>query len=117
MPIVLAVHIWGGSWARKRIVFKCDNAAVVAVLQRGLCKDRHLAYLLRELTICVVLHSFTCHAVHIPGSRNVHADALSRFHFQLFREAVPNAGSTSLPLPDWLLTKLLFPPWTGHGKV
>ena len=117
VPIVLAAHIWGSSWARKRIVFKCDNSAVVAVLQRGLCKDRHLAYLLRELTIYAVLHSFTFHAVHIPGVYNVHADALSRFNFQLFRASVPNADSSSLTIPDWLLTKLLHPPWTSNGKV
>ena len=25
IPIVLAAHIWGNEWSRKRILFKCDN--------------------------------------------------------------------------------------------
>ena len=56
IPIVLAANIWGSTWSRKRIAFKCDNMAVVLVLRQGSCKDRHLAFLLRELSILAVLH-------------------------------------------------------------
>ena len=116
IPIVLAAYIWGGSWSRKRIAFKCDNMAIVCALQQGSCKDRHLAFLLREFTLLAILHSFTFTAVHIPGVYNKHADSLSRFKFQEFLADVPNAASTSLPIPADLVDKLLFPPWTRNGK-
>ncbi len=112
IPIVIAAHIWGDSWSRKRIAFKCDNMAVVCALQQGSCRERHLAFLLREFTLLAILHSFTFTAVHIPGVHNKHADWLSRFKFQEFLADVPNAASTSLPIPAGLVGKLLFPPWT-----
>lgn len=116
IPIVLAAHIWGHEWSRKRILFKCDNQAIVACLKHGGCRDRHLAFLLRELAIKAITLSFTYSAVHIPGRRNKHADALSRFHFQAFFQDVPNAATTSLPVPDELLRHLVFPPWTKNGN-
>ncbi len=54
IPIVLAAHIWGASWSRKCIAFKCDNMAVVCTLQQGSCKERHLAFVLREFTLLAI---------------------------------------------------------------
>ena len=116
VPIVIAAHIWGHTWVRKRIVFKCDNMAVVDLLRNGSCRDRHLAFLLRELAQIAVLKSFTFTSVHIPGVRNTHADWLSRFKFQEFCNAVPTAASSSLDLPPGLLNRLLFPPWMQSGR-
>ena len=84
IPIVLASYIWGGSWSRKCIVFKCDNQVVVTLLLNGSCKDHHLAFLLRELSKQAVLRSFTFYAIHIPGKYNVQADLLSRLKLQEF---------------------------------
>ena len=116
IPIVLSAHIWGNTWSRKRIAFRCDNMAVVLLLRQGSCKDRHLAFLLRELTILAILHSFTFTAIHVPGARNEQADALSRSDFQAFFRAVPTADTSSIAIPEGLLQRLLFPPWTSHGK-
>ena len=69
IPIVIAAEVWGLSWSRKRILFKSVNSAVVAVLKSGLCRDRHLAYCLRELAIRAVLFSFTYSDCHIPGQK------------------------------------------------
>ena len=116
VPIVIAASIWGHKWERKRILFRCDNAAVVALLRQGSCRDRHLAFLLRELSIIAFHKSFTLTSVHVPGHRNVKADALSRFNFQAFHSAAPDAALNSLPIPEVLLRKLLFPPWITNGK-
>ena len=101
---------------RKRIVFKCHNMAVVDLLRNGSSRDRHFAFLLRELVQIAVLKSFTFIAVHIPGARNTHADWLSRFKFEEFCNAVPTAASSSLDLPPGLLNRLLFPPWMQSGR-
>ena len=52
------IRWWGESWQRKRIVFRCDNMAVVQCLINGTCRDRHLAYLLLELSILAILNNF-----------------------------------------------------------
>ena len=44
-PIVLACHVWGASWARKRVEFQCDNTAVVSVIMSGTSKDEQLMHL------------------------------------------------------------------------
>ena len=33
--IVMAVHTWGSLWQRKRILFHCDNHAVVDIYESG----------------------------------------------------------------------------------
>ena len=114
IPIVLSAHIWGNTWSRKRIAFRCDNMAVFLLLRQGSCKDRHLAFLLMELTILAILHSFT--AIHVPCARNEQADALSGSDFQAFFRAVQTADTSSIAIQEGLLQHLLFPPWMSHGK-
>ncbi len=116
IPIVLAAHIWGHTWSRKRVVFRCDNMAVVLCLRQGSCRDRHLAFLLRELAIMAVLKSFTFTSVHLPGASNSQADSLSRFAFQAFFSAAPDVDLNSQPVPPPLLQHLLSPPWMSRGK-
>ena len=84
IPIVLAAQIWGCQWKHRIVEFKCDNLAVVSCSQGCFCKDRHLAFLLRELSIVAILSNFSFTSSHISGSRNCQADALSRFKFQEF---------------------------------
>ena len=38
--IVVAVHTWGSSWSRQKILFHCDNRAVVDIWDKG--STRHL---------------------------------------------------------------------------
>ena len=116
IPIVLAAYVWGSQWSRKRVLFKCDSMAVVDTLRKGACRDRHLAYLLRELTLLAIRHSFSFFATHIPGVRNTHADALSRFNLQVFKAAVPDADPNPTVIPQAFLLHLLFPPWMHSGK-
>ena len=80
--------------------------AVVDTLRKGACRDRHLAYLLCELILLA----------HIPGVRNTHADALSRFNLQVFKAAVPDVDPNPTVIPQAFLLHLLFPPWTHSGK-
>ena len=91
--------------------------AVVQCLINGTCRDRHLAYLLRELSIMAILNNFTFTAIHLPGVQNRQADALSRFDFQAFFEAAPTAAPASEEIPQIFLHHLLFPPWTNPGNT
>ena len=91
--------------------------AVIFSLKQGSCKDRHLAFLLGELAILAIHNSFTVNALHIPGYRNVHADAQSRFNLQGFFSAVSDADTNSQVVPEALLMRLLFPPSIHTGKI
>ena len=116
IPIVIAAELWDKSLERRRISFRTDNQAVFAALKSGLCRDRHLAFCLRELALRAILNNFTFSVVLIPGKVNKASDALSRFRFKEFKSIVPDANSASLYVPPLLLHKLLFPPWTVNGS-
>ena len=107
----------GVSWKRRRVAFRCDNMAVVSCLKNGACKDRHLSFLLRELSLLAITLDFTFTAIHIPGVKNAKADALSRFDFQRFREIAPQAAPKPKKVSQVLTSHLLFPPWIKHGKI
>ncbi|XP_063049771.1 uncharacterized protein LOC134444364 [Engraulis encrasicolus] len=99
-PIVVACLLWGSGWCRKRITFFCDNTAVVDILCKGRSKCPKIMALLRRLTWQLVVHNFVVTAAHVPGFRNVEADALSRLRLQDFHRLRPSASSDPLPSPD-----------------
>ena len=46
VPIAIGAAIWGPQWSTQSIEVKCDNAAVVAVLNSGNSRDPELMHLL-----------------------------------------------------------------------
>ena len=96
-PIVVASATWGHLWAKKRITFMCDNEAVTNAIASGTSKSPEIMSLLRQLFFCAAKHHFAATAKHIPGKYNVIADALSRFHMQVFRQAAPTANQEPTP--------------------
>ena len=111
LPIVLATAIWGHQWCRQHICFHCDNMAVVAILRshsgRGHCVD----HLLHCLFFYVAVYKFTYSVVHIPGTSNIAADALSRNKLSLFSSLYPQVPHRVIPqvLIDLLVTET--PDW------
>ena len=49
IPVVLAVAIWGRQWCGKTVQIRCDNAAVVAILNSGDSRDPDALHLRRCL--------------------------------------------------------------------
>ena len=105
-PVALAASLWGHQWSAKRVEFCSDNTAVVEVLRSGTSRDSNMMVLLRHLSMLAARHSFAFTARHVAGSSNVVADALSRFDFQRFRQLVPQALPTAIPVPPSLLAQL-----------
>ena len=110
VPVVLAASLWGKFWQRKKILFHIDNKAVVDSLNSGLPKDRHLAFLVRKLSIYAMKFSFRFKAVHIPGKVNIAADALSRLDLALFRDTCPGANENPICVSDLAVRELLWIP-------
>ena len=99
-PIIIAALLWGQYWTSKRILFFCDNIAVVHILNKGRSKSHIIMRLMRRLVITAAINNFTFLAEHVPGVQNSIADALSRFQMSRFRELAPNAQVHPCPIPS-----------------
>ena len=91
IPVVLAAALFGPCWAGKVVQFAVDNKAVVEVINATFCSDSHMMHLIRLLVFFAAKHNFWFTAAHIPGKKNVVADALSRNNMSLFRLQAPQA--------------------------
>ena len=54
-PIILAASVWGHAWSQKRILFYCDNEAMVTAINKCTSRSPLMAKLLRKLTLCSML--------------------------------------------------------------
>ena len=89
--IVIACHIWEHKWPRQRILFQCDNEAVVYCIKSGTSRSKTVMSLICSLYHVCIKHNFVVSAVHIPGVKNCIADALSRRLLQKFKTLAPTA--------------------------
>lgn len=97
--LVVACHIWGDEFAHKRIVFYCDNASVVSIVNSKRSHIPRVMDLIRHLTLLTLKHNFYPRAKHIKGKRNDMADSLSRFQMQRFFKLAPHADPAPCPVP------------------
>lgn len=103
---LLAASLWGYQWKAKRVEFCSDNTAVVEVLRSRTSRDSNVIVLLCHLSMLAARHSFAFTARHVAGSSNVVADAVSQFDFQRFRQLIPQASPTAIPVPPSPLAQL-----------
>ena len=97
--ILVAIKVFGPFWASRKILVKCDNQAVVAVLRNSRTKDAFLAACARNIWLMTAWYDLEVNYVHIKGKNNVIADLLSRW--------CPTAKnivklSSHIPDPLWL---------------
>ena len=100
--IVVACAIWGPRWTRKRILFHCDNSAVVSIINTKRSKSERVMSLVRKLTLLTLRCNFYFKAVHVPGAMNEVADSLSRFQGDRFRRLAPGADQQPRSVPTEL---------------
>ena len=101
IPIVMASFIWGQQWQGNFVLFHCDNAAVVAVMNKLYCRDLRLMHMIRCLIFIAAKCNFWFAATHIPGANNTLADAISRNKANLFLSQVPPTMQMQ-PVPDYV---------------
>ena len=105
-PVVIAAHLWGPQWARRYVLFRSDNEAVVHILKSRTSKILDLMRLLRHVLPSAACFNFFFSSQHVPGIHNSVADALSRFHWQEFRSLAPEAQLLPVSIPPQLLEEL-----------
>ena len=93
--IVSTVNTWGHHWARRKILFHCDNSTVVDIWRKGSTHCKEIMTLIRLLYFCAARYNMHIMITHIAGLDNVIADSISRFQMQRFRSLAPDAN----PLP------------------
>ena len=101
--IIVACNVWGPYWKGKKILFHCDNEAIVHIWKRGSCKSQEIMTLLRAAYWVAAHFQFNIMITHIRGCDNVIADSLSRFQMDRFRQAAPGAQPFPTPTPAKLM--------------
>jgi hypothetical protein len=99
-PIVMAAVLWGTEWKGKKILFHCDNAAVVDILRKRRSSDLQISSLIRTLCFCAANFNFDFYSEHLAGTKNNIADALSRLQMDRFRRAAPQAEKIPTSCPS-----------------
>ena len=77
--VLLAVRLFQAHWAGRKVLIKCDNEAVVAVLRSGRVRDPFLGACARNIWYASALSDMDIQYVHIRGLDNRVADLLSRW--------------------------------------
>ena len=96
--IFLGVAVWGEWWQGTSVSCRCDNAAVVAIVNSGRSKMDRAMHLMRCLSFFLARWGVSLKCRHIPGVQNGAADALSRNALPSFQRLVPEVNE--LPSPS-----------------
>ena len=81
MNLLMALKVWGRQWAGSHILFFCDNAAVVQVVDSGKTRDPLFAACLRNIWMLTATYDIEISIRHIPGSKYTVSDLFSRLYF------------------------------------
>ena len=79
LNIIVALKVWSNLWQNKMVEIKCDNLAVVEVLNSGKTRDPFLALCGRNVWLISAMFNIQLVFLHIPGKNNHIADLLSRW--------------------------------------
>ena len=80
-------------------LFRVDNMPLVTIIKKRTSKSKSLMKLLHPLVLCTLRNNMQFKAVHIEGSINMRADALSRFQMSPVREVASNADQHHAETP------------------
>lgn len=78
-PIYLLIAMFSYELQGCRVVFHCDNQAIVSVLNKQTSRNKKIMKILRPLVLVLLKNNIRFRALYINTSLNVLADHLSRF--------------------------------------
>ena len=108
IPIAMAAALWGGDWRGKTVHCRCDDQAVVSVLQSRTSKEQGIMHLLWCLFFFEASYSFHISSSHIAGEANTLADAISRNNMASVTQVLgPSAGEFQVTPPRALINMLI----------
>ena len=102
--LVVACHIWMDEFANKRIVFYCDNASVVSIVNsKTIPYSQGYGFSPTPDPPNLKAYLLPKGERHIEGKKNDIADSLSRFQMDRFCSLAPDADPAPCPVPQALL--------------
>ena len=105
-PIYVAIKIWGRELANRRVHFRSDNIATVAILNKKTSPCPTIMKMVRDIVLSCLLLNISLKATYIEGRNNCIADYLSRFQMVDFYRVAPTAARSGVRLPDNIWTVL-----------
>ena len=102
IPIVLAIEVWGEYFQNKKVRLFTDNMALVPVITKKTSKEPSgfIMILIRRLVLSCLRFNILLEAVHLRGTLNSAADALSRGQISTFFRICPQAENNPTPFPE-----------------
>ena len=100
--IVVAFVTWSNHFHNRKVLFHCDNANIVHVINSLSTANKTVMSLIRFLVVSAMQVNCCVRATHVPGSHNHLADLLSRLQIAKFKEAHPAADPHPAPVPHHL---------------
>ena len=97
LAVVIAIATFGPELAGRRVLFDCDNQAIVSAVNTGTIRNPDIMCLVRTLFYYMAHFSIEAKAVYITSEDNVAADALSRLDLPRFAMACPDASPSPTP--------------------
>jgi len=91
--ILVAVHTWGTYWARKKILFHCDNQSVVDIWGKGSTPDPQIMALMAKFR-------------QLAPAAQPTPDFIPTWPIESFTSASCNAAIVALPPPSGAHTNL-----------
>lgn len=103
IPIALSCFLWCKHFCGLRIKFRCDNEAVVQILNSKTSKSERVMTLVRCIVLWSMQFDFYLKAEHIMGVKNKVVDSISRMQGHTFRRLAPEADvlPTQIPQEFW----------------
>ena len=99
--IVVAVHTWGSYWCKQKILFHCDNQAVVSIWKSGTTGASETMGLVHLLYFCAAKYNINVCITYIPGNNNDIDDCLSRYKQDKFQMLAPKVNYAQDITPAW----------------
>ena len=107
LPVVVAAALWGPEWRNCVVMFQCDNEETVSAVNSSYSRVQGILHLLKCLFFIRAYYGIHIQVVHIPGSENTLADAISHDNLSVLFSQVPKAALGHTPVPLNLLEVLV----------
>jgi len=91
----------GALWQRQKMLFHCDNQAVVSIWESGSTRAKETIALVHLLYFSAAKYNIIVCIAHIAGAENEIADSLSHFQQYRFKQLAPQANPVPDSIPAW----------------
>ena len=91
----------GITLAKAKILFHCDNQAVISIWESGTTCAKEIMALVHLLYYSTAKYNIDVCITHIAGTENVIADCLSCFQQDKFKKLAPLANPAHNSTPAW----------------